>query len=198
MEFSRNISNEELLVNESIKNALDGGNLVLIDKVQTANPEYTNLYFIGRIKGLASSNTEVSSLAAKLLGWNNSEIYLRSVQNASTEIADSLELGSIIPGTMRVVDSLEKSFESQNLRIDRNGKTLLHNGQPIYRNTFICTEDELQQSPHMTLVVTEKVDADGVVEKVGGNKLKPIKEALPEEVDYMSIKSVWYKYKKLG
>lgn len=43
----------------------------------------------------------------------------------------------------------------------------------------------------------EKIILD-TIEKVGGNKLKPIKEALPEEVDYMSIKSVWYKYKKLG
>jgi ATP-dependent DNA helicase RecQ len=33
------------------------------------------------------------------------------------------------------------------------------------------------------------------IKSIGGNKLKPIKEALPEQVDYTSIKFVWYKYK---
>jgi ATP-dependent DNA helicase RecQ len=31
------------------------------------------------------------------------------------------------------------------------------------------------------------------IKNIGGNKLKPIKDALPQEVDYMSIKAVWYK-----
>ncbi|BDR67872.1 DNA helicase RecQ [Clostridium tetani] len=43
----------------------------------------------------------------------------------------------------------------------------------------------------------EKIILDAI-KKIGGSKLKPIKDALPEEVDYMSIKSVWYKYRKLG
>lgn len=34
------------------------------------------------------------------------------------------------------------------------------------------------------------------IKKIGGNKLKPIKEVLPPEVDYMWIKSVWYKHMK--
>ncbi|WP_125152321.1 DNA helicase RecQ [Clostridium rectalis] len=32
------------------------------------------------------------------------------------------------------------------------------------------------------------------IEKIGGNRLKPIKEALPAEIDYATIKFVWYKY----
>ncbi|WP_251860034.1 DNA helicase RecQ [Clostridium sp. Marseille-Q2269] len=35
------------------------------------------------------------------------------------------------------------------------------------------------------------------IKKIGGTKLKPIKDELPAEVDYMSIKSVWYKYKDI-
>ena len=42
----------------------------------------------------------------------------------------------------------------------------------------------------------EKIILDAII-KIGGSKLKPIKDSLPNEVDYMSIKSVWYKYKKL-
>ncbi|ACA55520.1 DNA helicase RecQ [Clostridium botulinum] len=35
------------------------------------------------------------------------------------------------------------------------------------------------------------------IKKIGGTKLKPVKDELPEEVDYMCIKSVWYKYKDI-
>ncbi|WP_034868985.1 DNA helicase RecQ [Clostridium lundense] len=40
----------------------------------------------------------------------------------------------------------------------------------------------------------EEIIVDAI-KSVGGNKLKPIKEALPDQVDYTSIKFVWYKYK---
>ena len=40
----------------------------------------------------------------------------------------------------------------------------------------------------------EKLILD-TIKKVGGTKLKPVKDELPSEVDYMCIKSVWYKYK---
>ncbi|KEJ00408.1 ATP-dependent DNA helicase [Clostridium botulinum A2B7 92] len=42
----------------------------------------------------------------------------------------------------------------------------------------------------------EKLILD-TIKKVGGTKLKPVKDELPEEVDYMCIKSVWYKYKDI-
>ncbi|MHB9941815.1 DNA helicase RecQ [Clostridium sporogenes] len=35
------------------------------------------------------------------------------------------------------------------------------------------------------------------IKKVGGTKLKPVKDELPPEVDYMCIKSVWCKYKDI-
>jgi hypothetical protein len=157
MELNRNLTNDQLLADANIKASLDAGKIVIIDKVPTANPEYTNLYFIGKVEGLASSNTGVSSLAAQLLGWNNSDIYMRSIQNANTEVANQLPIGSALPGTIRVVDSTEKAFDNQTSRIDRDGNHLLHNGQPIYRNTEICTIEELAEKGHYTLEVTEKV-----------------------------------------
>ncbi|WP_061309591.1 DNA helicase RecQ [Clostridium botulinum] len=42
----------------------------------------------------------------------------------------------------------------------------------------------------------EKLILD-TIKKVGGTKLKPVKDELPPEVDYMCIKSVWYKYKDI-
>lgn|GEM_PF-5552848 len=157
MELNRNMTNDELLAINEVKQAIDNGKIVIIDKVATSNPEYTNLYFIGKVEGLASSNTGVSSLAAQLLGWNNSDIYMRSIQNASTAVANQLPIGSALPGTVRVVDSTEKAFDNQTSRIDRDGNHLLHNNQPIYRSTEICTHEELAESGHFTLEVTEKV-----------------------------------------
>lgn len=46
--------------------------------------------------------------------------------------------------------------------------------------------DDFIQKPYENLILE-------AIENIGGNKLKPIKDALPQEVDYMSIKAVWYK-----
>lgn len=46
--------------------------------------------------------------------------------------------------------------------------------------------DDFIQKPYEDLIVE-------TIKSIGGNKLKPIKDALPQEVDYMSIKAVWYK-----
>lgn len=157
MNINRNMTNDEILAIPAVKKQLDEGKLVIIDMVLTSRPEYTNMYFIGKVEGLPSSNTDVSDLAAQLLGWNNSDIYMRSVQNASTEIANQLQVGMGIQGTIRVIDKLEAEFDGQNPRIDRNNNILLHNKQMIYRTTQICSADELAEKGHETLEVTEKV-----------------------------------------
>ena len=157
MELNRNLTNDVLLADANIKQQLDNGNLVLIDMVPTSNPEYTNLYFIGKVTGLASSNTGVSQLAAALLNWGSNEVYMRSIQNASTQVAQQMQKGQTLPGTMRVIDSLEPAFEGQTSRIDRNGKQLLSGGKPIYRTTQICTHEEFEQQGHDTLEVDREV-----------------------------------------
>ena len=35
-----------------------------------------------------------------------------------------------------------------------------------------------------------------VIEKIGATKLKPIKDALPKEIDYLAIKAAIFKYAK--
>ncbi|OFI05934.1 ATP-dependent DNA helicase RecQ [Clostridium acetireducens DSM 10703] len=65
----------------------------------------------------------------------------------------------------------------------------------IQNHLFKCLEE------NMDIDVNDFIQKDyeetilNAIRKIGGSKLKPIKEVLPEEVDYMSIKSVWYKYK---
>ena len=165
MELNRNMTNEEILAHKDIKDAMDNGKLIIIDGVQTSNPEYTNLYFMGKVEGLPSSNTNVSELAATLLNWG--AVYMRSIQNASTQIADGLEIGQTIDGAIRVTDSTEPAFDNQSPRVDRDNNLLLHNGSKIYRTTNICTQQELDRDGHATLEVHERI-------KQGQNASNPV------------------------
>lgn len=63
----------------------------------------------------------------------------------------------------------------------------------IQEHIFKCIMDGMEiniddfiQKPYEKLILE-------TIKNIGGNKLKPIKDALPQEVDYMSIKAVWYK-----
>ena len=180
MDLNRNKTNEEILANKDIKDAMDNGKIVIIDKVQTSNPEYTNLYFMGKVEGLASSNTNVSQLAALFLNWG--AVYMRSIQNASTKVAEQLQIGQTVDGAIRVTDSTEPAFDNQSPRVDRDNNLLLHDGKKIYRTTNICTHDELQRDGHATLEVHERIkQGQNVSEKssqqadnVGDKKQSPV------------------------
>ena len=152
MELNRNLTNDELLAIDSVKQAVDNGKIVIIDKVETTHPDFVNLYCIAKVEGLTSSNTDVNPLQAQLLGWNG-DIYMRAIQNASKAIADQVELGTAYNGTIRVIDTLTKQFDAHTSRIDRNGKQLLSQGKPIYRNTEICDFATLERLGHDTLEV---------------------------------------------
>ena len=165
MDLNRNKTNEEILAVAGIKDAMDNGKIVIVDKVQTSNPEYTNLYFMGKVDGLASSNTNVSELAAALLNWG--AVYMRSIQNASTKVAEQLAIGSTIDGAIIVTDSIEPTFDGQSPRVDRDNNLLLHNGSKIYRTTSICTQQELDRDGHATLEVHERI-------KQGQNASNPV------------------------
>ena len=160
MVINRNLTNEEILANDSIREKVNGGQIVVIDKVQTNNPDYVNLYFIGLVDGLATGTTQVSDLAAQLLGWDNSGIPFRAIQNAKKDIADKIPIGHGINGCIRVIDSTERFFEGQEPRQDRKGRVLYHNGEPVYRIGAICSHEEFKAEGHQ-LLQAEKMVAEG-------------------------------------
>ena len=152
MDLNRNLTNDEILAIPEVEDALNDGKIMVIHKEDTSHPDYVNMYFIGIVKGLSSSNTDVNSLQAQLLGWKGT-MPMRAIQNSSKAIADQVALGTMFDGTIRVFDTLTKQFDAQTSRIDRNGKQLLHQGKPIYRNTEICDFATLERLGHDTLEV---------------------------------------------
>lgn len=157
MVINRNLTNEEILANDSIREKVNSGQIVVIDKVQTSNPEYVNLYFIGLVDGLATGTTQVSDLAAQLLGWDNSGIPFRAIQNARKDIADKISIGHGINGCIRVMDSTEPFFEGQEPRQDRKGRVLYHDGKPVYRIGTICSHEEFKAESHQLLQAEKMV-----------------------------------------
>ena len=159
MVINRNLTNEEILANDSIREKVNSGQIVVIDKVETSHPDYVNLYFIGLVDGLATGTTQVSDLAAQLLGWDNSGIPFRAIQNAKKDIADKIPVGHGINGCIRVLDSTERFFEGQEPRQDRKGRVLYHNGEPVYRIGTICSHEEFETEGHQ-LLQAEKMVAE--------------------------------------
>jgi hypothetical protein len=158
MVINRNLTNEEILANDSIREKIYNGEIVVIDKVQTSNPNYVNLYFIGLVDGLATGTTQVSKLASQLLGWDNSGIPFRAVQNARKSIADGIPIGHGIKGCIRVLDSIEPFFEGQEPRQDRKGRVLYHGGKPVYRIGTICSHEEFKAQGHQLLQAEKMAD----------------------------------------
>ena len=123
MVINRNLTNEEILANDSIREKVNSGQIVVIDKVQTNNPDYVNLYFIGLVDGLATGTTQVSDLAAQLLGWDNSGIPL-SYSECSKDIADKIPIGHGINGCIRVLILQNHSLKAKNH--DKIGKVVYY------------------------------------------------------------------------
>jgi hypothetical protein len=157
--ISRDLRNAEL---DDIIGDIKFGNLVIIDKIKTSNPLYTNLYLYGPVEGIRSESSGVSKAQARLLGWDNSSNNMRCIANASTEIVDELNIGDAIQGCIRVTDYLEPQFDNHNPRTDSNGNILYHNGNEVFRYTELVDEEELMESGHNIL----KASANKVVREV--------------------------------
>ena len=153
------MKNTELIEIPEVKAALEAGKVVLIDKKPTSNPEYTNLYFFGKVEGMGASS-EVSAAAAMFLKWTTS-YNQRAIQNARTEVADKFEVGHTFDDfALRCMDSLEPSFQGHTPRVNSAGELLQHKGKDIYRHFELVTKDELKAKGHVTIaVVKEEAEA---------------------------------------
>jgi hypothetical protein len=145
-------SNEALLASPEVVAAVQGGSVILIDKIPTANPNYVSLYFAGMVE-TASSST-VGKAQAMLLGWtDNSQFLMRAMQNAATEIADKLETGKVFNDfALQIIDTNTPGYESHTPRQSKTGEVYVdESGKPIYRTARLVTKDELANEGHQVI-----------------------------------------------
>jgi hypothetical protein len=152
--MNNSMKNADLMAIPAVAEAIKAGSVVLIDKKQTADATYTNLYFFAETE-LGGGSGEVSEAAAMLLGWTGSQS--RAIQNAKTEIANNFEVGKVFPDfALRCIDSVEKQWDTQNPRIDSNGQLFFNGAKEIYRRFELVTKSELAAKGHVLLEVTSK------------------------------------------
>ena len=145
-------SNEALLASPEVVAAVQGGNVILIDKIPTANPNYVSLYFAGMVETTSSST--VGKAQAMLLGWtDNSQFLMRAMQNAAVEIADKLETGKVFNDfALQIIDTNTPGYESHTPRQSKTGEVYVdESGKPIYRTARLVTKDELAIEGHQVI-----------------------------------------------
>ena len=152
MLVNRNSSNEQLAKDETVRTALDGGNVILIDKQVTSNPNYTTLFIAGYVETPSSSS--VNHAQAELLGWGTNSAFIgRCVQNAKTEIADKLPLGKVFEDfALQVVDHKTPQYEGHTPRMSNKGEVYFaEDGSRIYRSFVLTTKEELAEQGHIII-----------------------------------------------
>lgn len=145
-------SNEALLASPEVVAAVQGGNVILIDKIPTANPNYVSLYFAGMVETTNSST--VGKAQAMLLGWtDNSQFLMRAMQNAVVEIADKLETGKVFSDfALQIIDTNTPGYELHTPRQSKTGEVYVdESGKPIYRTARLVTKDELAIEGHQVI-----------------------------------------------
>ena len=114
--INRNSKNKELREDEKTSAVLKLGAVVVVDKVETSNPEFVTLYLAQEAKGLGGFNS-VSNAQAKLLGWGSSTRIERAVVNSAAKEAKNINPGDNLNDllnediSLQVVDSNEPNFD---------------------------------------------------------------------------------------
>lgn len=153
--MDRHSSNEQLLSNPDIFKKIANNELVLIDKIITSNPEYTTLYFIGKII-FNGDDDSLSEASCALLGWNPM-IVERIIQNAKTDISNSMNIGSSYDDwAIRIIDDIKPNYDNHTPRVDNDGNIFFYNNNEIYRRKSICTKQELRENSHKILKITSR------------------------------------------
>lgn len=153
-------NNEALLASPEVVAAVQNGNVILIDKISTANPKFVSLYFAGMVETTSSST--LGKAATLLLGWtDNSQFLMRAMQNAAVEVADKFETGKVFEDfALQIVDTNTPGYESHTPRQSKTGEIYRdETGNPIYRTARLVTKDELAEEGHK---VIKRVQAKAV------------------------------------
>jgi len=166
--INRNLTNAELLAIDAVKNNYDENLLTIIDKVETANPDYVNIYILGKVNfGIGT----MSEAEADMLGINF-ERPMRAIITTTKEMANDLIIGGAFYPNMaiRVEDSYEKFFEEQQPRVTAKKEILVgEDNKPIYRTTKVVYDHELVKNPHrlikpLGIFEEPKVTANSLIE----------------------------------
>ncbi|MBK5242201.1 DNA helicase RecQ [Clostridium sp.] len=137
--------------------------------------------FIQVIKKYMSENN--IELAPEIL--YNEEAY----NNDRVECAVELENDEKMPSYVITYNMYKDGKSIDDIMCDRNLKSLTvqdHILKCAYEG-FDVNLDDFIPKHHEALIIE-------VIEKIGASKLKPIKEALPEEIDYLAIKAAIFKH----
>lgn len=105
------------------------------------------------------------------------------------ECAIELENEDKIPSYIITYNMYKQGKSIDDIMIDRQLKSLTvqdHILKCAYEG-FDVNLDDFIPKHHEALIIE-------VIEKIGASKLKPIKEALPNEIDYLAIKAAIFKY----
>lgn len=148
---SNSITNTEL--KEKFGRQLDSGAVVIFFAKPSSNPEFINVYLAQKGTNLsrASAVNRVSAAASMLKGWDGQQdmIILRTQDNYSAEVLEDLGInkaGATLAGMqLRVFDTSEPAYPTQTPIISsRDGSQRTSNGQPIYSQTELVTDEEFE------------------------------------------------------
>jgi len=167
-----NSTNEELLQDAKIKEVLNSANIVVIDKKETANPEFITLC-LGQTVNLGGGS--INPAAAMLLGFSGQ--IQRCFQNVSAENAEAVNIGDNLNEifdtdfALQINDSLTPNPDfNHKPRQGRNRETkelemlvCKETASPVYRQCELVLAEDIDHTVIKT--VLESQYEGGVIKK---------------------------------
>ncbi|MGV8982033.1 DNA helicase RecQ [Clostridium sp.] len=160
------------------------------------NKELLNIKGVGESK-LNKYGEEFISAIKKYMSENNIELTPEILYNEEVDIAAINESAvdgkdeneDKVPSYVITYNMYKEGMSIEEIISERQLKSLTvqdHILKCAYEG-FEVNLDDFIPKHHEALIIE-------VIEKIGASKLKPIKDALPEEIDYLAIKAAIFKY----
>ncbi len=154
------------------------------------------------IKGVGESKLkkygeEFTGAIKKYMSENNIEIKEEILYNEEVDVTDLNEFGvehkddneDKVPSYVITYNMYKEGKSIEEIILERQLKSLTvqdHILKCAYEGLDVNLDDFIPEN-HEALIID-------VIEKIGASKLKPIKDALPKEVDYLAIKAAIFKH----
>ncbi|MFT5874226.1 MAG: ATP-dependent DNA helicase RecQ [Clostridium sp.] len=160
------------------------------------NKELLSIKGVGESK-LNKYGEEFIQVIKKYMGENNIELTSDILYNEEDDEKDLNECapykasknGDKVPSYVITYNMYKEGKSIEEIINERKLKSLT-----VQEHIFKCVSegfdvnlDDFIPKHHEALIIE-------VIEKIGASKLRPIKEALPEEIDYLAIKATIFKY----